>query len=78
MAVPQEFLTARMRLSAPRLDDAPALFAFMGDAEVMRHTTRLASLCRMRHSEAMRGRRDGWASAAGRCGARAGWWALAG
>jgi len=48
VAVPAEFLTARLRLSAPRLDDAPALFAFMGDAEVMRHTTRLASLCRMR------------------------------
>jgi [ribosomal protein S5]-alanine N-acetyltransferase len=41
-------LTARLHLSAPRLEDAPALFAFMGDAEVMRHTYRQESLRTMR------------------------------
>lgn len=48
MAVPPEFLTARLHLSAPKLQDAPALYAFMGDAEVMRHTYRQASLRGMR------------------------------
>lgn len=48
MAAPREFLTARLHLSPPRLSDAPALFAFMGDAEVMRHTYRQASLRSMR------------------------------
>jgi RimJ/RimL family protein N-acetyltransferase len=48
MAAPQQLLTARLHLSAPRLHDAPALFAFMGDAEVMRHTYRQASLRSMR------------------------------
>ena len=48
MAAPREFLTARLHLSPPRLSDAPALFAFMGDAEVMRHTYRQASLRTMR------------------------------
>ena len=48
MAAPAELLTARLHLSPPRLEDAPALFAFMGDAEVMRHTYRQASLRTMR------------------------------
>ena len=48
MAVPAQRLTARLHLSAPRLEDAPALFAFMGDAEVMRHTYRQDSLRTMR------------------------------
>jgi RimJ/RimL family protein N-acetyltransferase len=48
VAAPQELLTARLHLSPPRLQDAPALLAFMGDAEVMRHTYRQASLRTMR------------------------------
>jgi len=69
VAVPAEFLTARLRLSAPRLDDAPALCAFMGDAEVMRHTKRLAFLCRMRRHIAGHARQGGggWDSVAGPC-----------
>ena len=48
MAVPAEFLTARLHLSPPKLADAPALFAFMGDAEVMQHTYRQESQRDMR------------------------------
>jgi ribosomal-protein-alanine N-acetyltransferase len=38
------FETARLLLRPPRLTDAPALFAFMGDATAMQYTTRQASL----------------------------------
>jgi len=48
MAAPPELLTARLHLAPPRLADAPALFAFMGDAEVMRHTYRQDSLRSLR------------------------------
>jgi RimJ/RimL family protein N-acetyltransferase len=48
VAVPAQRLTARLHLSPPRLEDAPALFAFMGDAEVMQHTYRQESLRTMR------------------------------
>jgi ribosomal-protein-alanine N-acetyltransferase len=48
MAAPPQLLTARLHLSAPCLSDAPALFAFMGDAELMRHTHRQPSLRSMR------------------------------
>ena len=48
MAVPEEFLTPRLHLSAPRLSDAPDLFAFMGDPSVMQHTYCQASLRSMR------------------------------
>ena len=48
MAVPPERLTPRLHLSPPRLEDAPALFAFMGDAAVMQHTYRKESLREMR------------------------------
>lgn len=63
MAAPREFLTARLHLSPPRLADAPALFAFMGDAEVMRHTYRQASLRSMRRhiaGHALQARRRGF------------------
>ncbi len=48
MAAPQQLLTARLHLAPPRLEDAPDLFAFMGDAEVMRHTYRQESMRSMR------------------------------
>lgn len=48
MASFQERPTPRLRLSPPRLEDAQALFAFMGDAEVMQHTYRQESLRDMR------------------------------
>ena len=55
MAVPAQRLTARLHLARPRLEDAPALFAFMGDAEVMRHTYRKQSLRDMRRHIAAHG-----------------------
>jgi [ribosomal protein S5]-alanine N-acetyltransferase len=36
--------TARLRLRPPRLADAPALLAFLGDAEAQRHTLHLPTL----------------------------------
>jgi RimJ/RimL family protein N-acetyltransferase len=61
VAAPKELLTARLHLSPPRLEDAQSLLAFMGDAEVMRHTYRQASLRSMRrhiagHRRTSRGR----------------------
>lgn len=47
-AATRQSATARLHLSPPRLADAPALFAFMGDAQVMRHTYRQQSLRSMR------------------------------
>lgn len=45
-----QFETDRLLLRPPRLVDAPELFAFLGDAEAMRHTQRIASLrCCRRH-----------------------------
>jgi RimJ/RimL family protein N-acetyltransferase len=48
VAVPAQRLTPRLHLSPPRLEDAPALFAFMGDAAVMQHTYRKETLREMR------------------------------
>ncbi len=45
---PPQRLTPRLHLSPPRLEDAPALFAFMGDAAVMQHTYRKETLREMR------------------------------
>ena len=56
--------TPRLILRRPRLIDVPALFAFLGDAEAMRHTHVDASLrdCRRRvAAPEWRRRRDGYA-----------------
>lgn len=39
-----EILTDRLSLRPARLSDVPGLFAFLGDAEAMRHTHRAATL----------------------------------
>lgn len=39
-----EILTSRLSLRPTKLSDAPALFAFLGDAEAMRHTSQFATL----------------------------------
>lgn len=56
--------TPRLLLRRPRLSDVPALFAFLGDAEAMRHTQVDATLrdCRKRIAVHERRRRhDGFA-----------------
>ena len=40
--------TARLRLSLPRLADAPALLAIFGDAEAQRHTLHFSTMRAMR------------------------------
>lgn len=39
-----EILTSRLSLRPTKASDVPALFAFLGDAEAMRHTSRFATL----------------------------------
>lgn len=56
--------SGRLFFRPPRLSDAPALFAFLGDAQAMRHTHAHASLreCRRRIAVHERRRRhDGYA-----------------
>lgn len=48
MAGPERRVTARLVLDRPVLADAPALLAFMGDADAMRHTRCVPDLRAMR------------------------------
>lgn len=49
--------SGRLILRRPRLDDVPALFEFLGDAEAMRHTRTVATLRECRGRVAVHERR---------------------